>query len=228
MKIVLIHDGTDYEALLLTSLVIGLKKKYAGAKIVWAGRPDCFPLVKYNKRIKKCIDISSIDNLEGLTQFYKSDICINPYATQMAANFVSACVSDKTYGFDKNGPVDANAEFFDNVMYGDLKTNRTILDIYYGLADLKWQGEGYGLSYYPRKKQCKTVGIYLHDAVDQQLEGETITLPKKWFDRFDTINEYQKIITDDLFTLHASLSLRKEVLFCKTLRYNLNFAARSL
>jgi len=228
MKIVLIHDGPDYEALLLTSMVIGLKKKYAGAKIVWAGRPDCFPLIKYNKRVKKTIDLRSSDSFEGLSQFYKSEICINPYPTKVATDFVSMCGSEQVLGFNKNGPVDNNAEFFNNVIYGDLTTNRTVLDVYYGLAGMAWQGEGYGLSYYPRKKQCKETGIFLHENIEKATEGEHINMPKKMFDKFDTLNEYRQIITDDLFALHASLALRKEVLFCKPTPYNLNFSARHI
>lgn len=219
MKIILIHDGTDHESLLLTSLVIGLKKKFVDSKIVWAGRPDCFQLVKYNKRIRKIVD------LKDKNKPHVCDICINPYTTESALNFVDSCETNKVLGFSKHGPVDHNAEFFNNVLYGDLRTNKTILDLYYGLADMQWQGEGYGLSYYPRNKQIKDHGCYFinnHDPVTIP----NIPLPSKIFAKLDAINEYKSIHTDDLFVLHAGLALRKDMVFYKDLPYQLNFGAK--
>jgi len=224
MKIVLIHNGTDYEALLLTSLAIGLKKKYANAKILWAGRPEYFPLVKFNKRVKKCLNINNVYDLASLTHFYKSDVCINPYPDKIAIKFTEICAAEKYYGFTKDGAIDHNAELFKNVIYGDLTTNKTVLDLYYGLVDMKWRGEGYGLSYYPRHKQSKDVGIYMQNHPD--IEGDHIKMPSNLFAKFDILNEYQHVVTDDMFALHASLALRKKATFYGSLPYSLNFGGQ--
>ena len=226
LKIVVIHSGIDYEALLLTSLLIGLKKKYMSSQILWVGNPSYFCLIKYNKRVKRCFNLDKCYDLSSLTSFYGSDVCLNISLNKQACKFASACGAKIIYGFDKNGPVDRNAEFVSKVLSGKVKTNKTVLDLYYSLAEMHWKGEGYGLSYYPKLKQTKKCGTYLHTdfRTDNEDEDcEEIELPRQFLDRFDVLNQYATIITDDLFVLHAGLALKKKVHCCRKLSYQLNF-----
>ena len=219
MKIIVVHDGPDYEILLLTSILIGLKKKYNNSKILWVGDPRSFCLIKYNKRVKKCLNVTKVYDLAA-TDFYKSELCVNISSNTQAQRFASICEAQEFAGFDANGPVNRSAEFFQKIVNNNLKTNKTILDLCYSLIDVKWKGEGYGLGYYPRKKQSKECGVFLQETSD---EGEIIELPDELLAKFDTLNQFAHIITDDLFVLHAGLALRKKVTFQGDLPYKPNF-----
>ncbi len=227
MKIIVVHAGDDAEALLLTSLVIGLRKKYPKSDILWVGNPAFFPLVKYNKRIKKCFDISKVYDLSIVTHFYGSDLCVNITPTSESQKFTQTCGAELFVGFYNNVPIDKNVEFFRNVITGKVKTNKTILDLCYNVANLKWRGEGYGLSYYPRQKQTKHCGIFLKED-DDSFDGEKIQMPAKLLKRFDTINQFSTIVTDDIFVAHASLALRKKLIFKGNPTYNFNFDAQKI
>lgn len=225
MKIIILHSNNLNELLPLMSLLIGLKKKYEKSSLIWIGCKKYFSLIKYNKRVKTCFDIEKEYNLSDLTAFYGSEICINTSWHKSMTSFSSLVGAKKYFGFDKNGPVNHAAEFFYKVMNYDITTNKTVLDMYYSLADLKWGGEGYGLSYYPKLKQNKKYGIF---AEKEDENYEEIDMPNDLLRRFDVINQYEQIKTDDLFTLHASLALRKKAIFCEKLPYKLNFSAKIL
>lgn len=221
MKIIVIQSGPAYEVLLLSGVLIGLKKKYPDAKTLWVGDPAYFPLIKFNKRIKKHLNIHKSGDLAALTSFYGSDVCYNTSLDRSAQKFASTTNSKVYYGFNERGAVDGSATFFQNVLTNQLITRKTILDLYYNLAGMTWHGEGYGLSYYPRHKQSKGTGIYCQSEI--WMEGEKLTLPINLLQKFDTINQYAHIITDDLFVLHVALALRKKATFVGNLPYNLNF-----
>jgi hypothetical protein len=133
-----------------------------------------------------------------------------------SASVMSSIIGKRLLGFGKKGPLTEDAAFFKSVMTGELTTNKTLLHMYYNMADLQWRGEGYGLAYYPRTKQSKPLGVYMKKygagfSMDQ--EFESIRLPKPLLKQMDKINEYEKIVTDDLFVLHASIALKKLVTF---------------
>jgi len=226
MRLIVIHSGPEHEVLLLTSLLIGLKKKYGtSAKILWVGDPAFFCLVKYNKRVKKCFNINQVMDLPTITNFYGSDACINISLDNKSGRFASMCGAKQYFGFDKDGPIDRNAEFAQKVIKGEIKTNKTALDLYYSLIGSKWKGEGYGLSYYPRNKQSKECGTYL---IDETIpDCDLISLPDEFLPKFDTLNQFAQIVTDDIFVLHAGLALRKKVTFRGDLPYKPNFTSKS-
>lgn len=221
MKIIVVHSGTEHEVLLLTSILIGLKKKYgSNSRILWVGDPEFFCLVKYNKRVKKCLNINHLWDIPA-TNFYESEICINISLNDKATKFTSICGAKQFFGFTQNGPVDGNAEFAQKIIEKKLRTNKTALDIYYNIVGMKWKGEGYGLSYYPRLKQSKNCGSYTHNNIAPKCEE--ISLPDDFLSKFDAINQYSHIFTDDIFCLHAGLALRKQVTFLGDLPYKPNF-----
>lgn len=216
----MVHNGPPEEVLLLTGVLIGLKKLHPQSKVLWVGDPQYFPIIRFNKRIRKILNIHKGNDLASLTHFYGSDICYNPSDSETACRFASITGSKQYFGFNKDGAVDKNAEFFQKITSGKLKTNKTILDMYYGLAGIKWRGEGYGLSYYPTIKQTKQVGICAEQINEP---GEIFKASNDYLETFDIINQYKKIITDKLFVAHAALALRKKVVFRGSIPYKLNF-----
>jgi hypothetical protein len=222
MKIVLVQSGPGHDVLVLGSLIIGLHKKYQGSQIIWVGSPKFFDLVKYNRRIRRCVDIGQELTFSGLSLFYNTDLCINPSNTKEAKKFVSSLSAKNYLGFIKQGAVDRHAEFFHKVTSGEISTCKTILDLYFTLAGLKWSGEGYGLSYYPRKRQDKEHGSYLNIATPFA-EASPINLPKKLLAQFDVINQFKNVHTDNLFVAHAAIALRKHLYFYADLPYKLEF-----
>lgn len=223
MKVILVQSGPDHEVLILGSVLIGLHKRYQNTEVVWVGDPKYFELVKYNKRVKNCVDINQELSLSSLNKLYGADICINPSMTKRARNLMSSVHSKKQFGFDKNGPIDRSADFFKKIMSGEICTRKNILDIYFSLSGLKWSGEGYGLSYYPRKKKEKAIGRYLSADIEVE-DSIPIQLPQKLLSRFDVLNQFETIHTDDLFVAHSGIALRKYVHFyCKSLPYQIEF-----
>ncbi len=219
MKIVIIQSGPAHEVLILASLLIGISKKYRNSTIIWVGEPAYFDILKYNKRISEVIDITQGVSFSALASMYDADICVNTCLDKHAREFASLLNGPKIYGFSKESD-SRESEFFLNIIKSNLTTNKTILDLYYGLAGLEWKGEGYGLSYYPRSRQKFDCGYYSRQKIDN---CRRIDLPSDLLQKFDVLNRYAHIITDDLFTLHASLSLRKEVTFTSKLPYRIEF-----
>jgi len=223
-KIVLVQYGSDSEIMPLLSLVIGLSKKYPKHHIVWVGEPSVFELIKYNKRIHSVIDITQEFDLSTLQNIIGCEICVNVSFTKVAREFTSKVITKLCFGFNKDGPINRTAEFFHKVANHDLTTKKSVLQLYYDLANLRWKGEGYGLSYYPRSKQTKKCGQYQEQSIPDCTE---IKKPKKILPYFDMLNQFARIMTDDLFTAHASIALRKECIFSdNSLPYRMEFFGR--
>ena len=219
-RIILVQYGPPETVLLLTSALIGLKKIYNHSKVLWVGEPQYFSIIKFDKRIHKKLNIHKGSDLASLTYFYGSDICYNPSMHKTACTFASITGSKYIFGFNKNGPTSKSAEFFQKVMSGNLRTCKTILELYYGLANIRWNGEGYGLTYYPSTKQNKDVGVCMKKPTET---NEQFCTTNDYPELLNLINQYKKIITDNLLVAHMSLSLRKKVEFHGFLTYKLNF-----
>jgi len=89
------------------------------------------------------------------------------------------------------------------------------LQLYYDLAEIGWKGEGYGLSYYPKTKQTMESGAYIDEETPKNCTK--IKMPDQILPRLDMLNEFASIYTDDVFTAHASIALRKKCYFTKEL-----------
>jgi len=224
-KIVIIQTGDDAEIFPLLSLVIGLKKSYPKSQIIWAGDNYISDLIRYNKRVKRFIDIKQDFTMKTLQIVFGSEMCVNTSINSTAKQFASNVNADKTVGFDKKGATSRQAEFFGNVISGKMSTQKTALQLYYDLAELRWRGEGYGLSYYPKIKQTEQCGTFMaeHEEPD---DCSPIKMPTEILDKLDTVNKYEKIITDDVFTAHASIALRKQCTFISDLTYQMEFFGR--
>lgn len=222
-KIVIIQSGSCCDSLITTSVLIGLSKKYPGFSIYWIGKTDSFALVKFNKRIKKRFDIEQDLTFETLTYVYNPNLCINFSIDKKSINIQSSLNAADNLGFSKNGPLTKQSEFFNNVINNKLKTNKTILDIYYNLCGLRWDGEGYGLSYFPKTKQAKEYGKYIESRNITCLYPE-IKISKNILQTFDSINEYKDIHTDNEFIVHSSIALKKNITFySNTINYQIEY-----
>lgn len=225
MKITIVHSGSEHEIFPLMSLLIGLSKHYSDCSIIWIGLSQTADLLKYNKRISNFLDVSDELTLNSLQIVFGTDICVNVAPDRKTRKFSSSLGAAQVVGFDKNGATSHRAEFFNKVMTGEISTKKTLLQIYYDLLDLRWRGEGYGLSYYPKSKQTKSCGYFLEE--DNIEQCTKIKLPSEITRRLDVLNQFDEIYTDDLFVLHAGIALRKQVhLLSDNLPYRIEFFGR--
>ncbi len=225
-NIIIVHKDSEESVFPLLSLVIGLRKRYAGTNIIWAGEPQIADLIRYNKRIKRFIDINKEFTIKTLSIVFGAEICVNTSQCKAAAKFASNVAAKVTVGFDKEGATSREAEFFHKVTSGEISTNKTILQLYYDLVGLKWRGEGYGLSYYPKTKQREKCGAFLTQYQGELDNCTKIKMPTRILDRLDTVNRFAHVVTDDLLTAHSSIALRKNCTFFSNLPYRLEFFGR--
>jgi len=125
-------------------------------------------------------------------------------------------------------PINKDAEEYFAIMHNRVRSDKNMLQVLYKLAGLTWKGEGYDLAYYPKNKTNKhRTGIAIsNDALRQFVKNNlklemseihSVPIRKNLFKKMDEINRCVNIITDDLFILHASIALRKNVEFLDVL-----------
>jgi len=226
-KIIIIQYGDDAEVFPLLSLVIGLRKAHPSSQIIWAGDRFLSNLIRYNKRIKRFIDVEQEFTIKTLQIVFGAEICVNTSTSSIAKQFASNVGAKHTIGFDKKGATSRQSEFFGNVISGEISTKKTDLQLYYDLVGLQWRGEGYGLSYYPKVRQTEQCGAFMTTYEDPE-DCSRIKMPKAILDKLDTINRYEKIITDDVFSAYAGIALRKECTLIANLSYQMEFFGRGL
>lgn len=224
-KIVIIQQGSNTEIFPLLSLAIGLRKAHSDSQIIWAGDPVLSDLIRYNKRIKRFINIEQEFTMKTLQMVFGAEICVNTSISSIAKQFASKVGANHTIGFDKKGPTSRQAEFFGNVALGKISTKKTALQLYYDLVGLRWRGEGYGLSYYPKVRQTERCGSFM-TTYEEPDNCSRIKMPKGALDKLDTINRYAEIITDDVFSAHAAIALRKQCTLISDLPYQMEFFGR--
>ena len=223
-KIVIVQQG-ETEIFPLLSLVIGLGKAYSASQIIWAGDRSLSELVRYNKRIKRFIDVEQEFTMETLQIVFGAEICVNTSTSLITKQFASNVNATHTVGFNKKGATSRQAEFFGNVISGKISTKKTALQLYYDLVGLQWKGEGYGLSYYPKMKQTEQCGAFM-TIYDHPENCSRIKMPKGALGQLDTLNQYAEVITDDVFSAHASIALRKQCTLMANLPYQMEFFGR--
>lgn len=224
-KFVIIQYGDAAEVFPLLSLVIGLQKEHPNSHIIWAGDPSLSDLIRYNKRVKRFIDIEQEFTIKTLQIVFGAEICVNTSSSPLAKRFASNVNAKSVIGFDQNGATSQQSEFFKNVITGKISTKKTALQLYYDLVGLRWRGEGYGLSYYPKTRQTERCGAFM--TIHDEPKGcSTIRMPEKVLSKLDTLNRYTEIVTDDVFSAHASIALRKQCTLVGDLSYQMEFFGR--
>jgi len=218
MKIALLNFQEPWHVLASTSLIRGLLANKESTMTLFVAH-ESFPVVQYNNRVEV---VSGYTWSSG----QKFDLAINMSPSIEACNFMSEIVSQQKKGFvEKTGlpsPVDRDAEEYFSIMHGNEKSDRHLLQVLFRLCGRTWKGEGYDLSYFPKNKTSKRkTGIAIsNDALRQFIKNNLtlqmtepchVPMKKDLFKRMDEINRCMYILTDDLFTLHASIALRKNV-----------------
>ncbi len=224
MKIAILDYGKPWHVLASTSLIKGLNKKFPDNNITFFVNHESLPIIQYNSKIEPVSGyIHKTDDV--------FDFVLNVTPTIEACNFSSEIKSSCKLGFiEKIGNIafaNKEAEEYFDIMHNGVTTERHMLQVLYRVAGLTWKGEGYDLVYYPKNKTKRNrTGIAIsHDAlrhfVKNNLKLEmselySVPMKKDIFKRMDEINRCMNIITDDLFVLHASIALRKDVEFLDT------------
>lgn len=230
MDIVVYQFGDPWYALASTSLVHGLRFAYPGCKIRWVTSEENFPLFAYNRRLT---DVSIGENAPNS----RCDLAVNLTPSPACCQAMKAgdFCDRRGFVFNKENVGVSDSSMLDilEVANGRQKTTKHVLQIIYSLAGLKWRGEGYDLSYYPRNKMRKTkTGVAVVDDSLRQfiwdglkLEYSSlwhIPMKKNLLKRIDEINRVKRIITNDWFCLHASIALKKHVEFVDDQDYNMS------
>lgn len=154
------------------------------------------------------------------------DMAVNLSPTFLCADIMSDVRASKKLGY---GVADEKISFYNDgakahyetVHLGKV-TKANLFQLMFGIADISWQGEGYGLSYFPRNKTRKgltgiaTKDIRLREFLINNLNLEwsrlwQIPFKKNVLKHIDETNRCKQIVTDDITTLHVALALRKSV-----------------
>jgi len=227
MNILLVHLGTPCECFIASSVIKGLKKRYAKQHPlhihVLVGNKDSLSVLRYNNHIRMIYPINKVPSEFKKKQF---DLLINLHPKFTEKEYFEINAEEKL-GFNYTEEGDITQLH----MYEFKKTTKNIFQMYYILAGLRWKGEGYSVFYNPKKKHKRHItGLYiinknLLDFVKDRLQLDLSVVKdiqphKSVFKKLDEVNKCENVITDDAFTMHQSLFLRKSVCFLETIDYN--------
>lgn len=232
MRIAVLNFEEPWLVIVSTSLIRGLKKAYPNAQIIFFVNQESEILLRYDR------DIETVNGYTTDNMIF--DIVINLSPTLEASNLCQNLEANNKYGFiDRNSHVcaiDKSAQDYYESVFANKTTKKCILQLIYRVANLKWHGEGYKLNYYPKNKTCRSdTGIVVEDDVLREYvksnlklslsRMKCLSLRSNLHKKIDEINKCTNIVTDDLFILHASICLRKNVQFLdkKGLGYNIEF-----
>ena len=218
MQILIINLGNYCDCFVSTSIIKALKSENENVKIDCVVKNEKIrSIFKYNKKIRNVFTKAKFKKAPPKT--YDKLINLDP------SNSIKIKAKEKV-GFGYSNDKKAL-----EILYGNKKTNKNIFQVYFSLAQLKWRGESYDFYYHPKTKTKKDkTGLYLSNTnlkryIVQKMELNESTLwiipyHENVFKRIDEINRCNNIITDDTFTMHISVFLRKHVFFLKTLPQN--------
>lgn len=224
MKIAVLNFGEPWLVLASTSLIRGLMKKFPEANISFFVSQESLPVIQFNRKV---VPISGYTHNKDVV----FDLAVNMTPTVEASDFMAEIDAKTQTGFlERNGdilPINKDAEEYFSIMHEGQSSDRHLLQVLYKLVGLTWRGEGYDLAYYPKNKTNKhRSGIAIsHDALRQFVKNNlklemseiySVPIRKNLLKKMDEINRCMNIITDDLFILHASIALRKNVEFLDT------------
>ena len=240
MDVAIIQLGEPWQTLVSTSLIKGIKRVFGSCNLHWTTTQEGYPLLQHNPSIARVSSdirdhVGPYDFIINLTP--NLDVCKHLSGVRTNARF------GYIYDENANGIKFANqdARDWNDLLCGNdlIESGKTVLQRMFRVAGMTWRGEGYDLAYYPRNKVKKgKVGIAIADGdlrvfVKRNLELSFndlwhIPMRKNLLKRIDEINICKNIVTDDLFTLHAGISLRKNVQFLdrKNLKINFEFFGR--
>jgi len=224
LNIAILNFEVPWIVLASTSLIRGFLNKFPNSNIYFFVSQESFPVLQHNQKIQVISGYTS--NLP-----FSFDLVVNLSPTIESSNFMAELDSKIKLGFiESSGNIsylNKDAEEYYAIMYNRLPTEKNIFQVIYKIAGLTWRGEGYDLTYYPKNRTNKRrTGIAVsHEDLRHFIKknltlsmSEICSVPirKNIFKKMDEINRCMNIITDDLFILHASIALRKNVEFLDT------------
>lgn len=238
MNIAIIYIADPWQTLVATGLISGIKRAFGDCNISWITSNESLCLLSHNPRLSHVS--SNIETLKG-----PFDFVLNLTINLEIAKYLENIRSGARFGFfyhkesNKLDFCDKNAfDYFDS-LYRNQYTNKTFIQLLFRTLGITWKGESYSLCYYPKNKSKKDkTGIAIGDNslrsyVKNNLKLDLtdlwhIPLRKNILKRIDEINRCNIIVTDDIFTAHAAVAMRKMVYFLDTqeLSFGLEFFGR--
>lgn len=228
--VVILQYGEPWISLASTTLIKAIHRDHNKVSLDWATTQESYCLFQHNSRIR--------DLMVGYGPFYnRYDIAINLSPTEESCSIMGDIEAKSKMGFGivngKIGYFNADAEEGLSVLKKNETSERNILQILFRIAGLRWRGDGYDLAYYPKNKTKKIkTGIaieneelrkYVKNNLNlQQSELWHVPMKQNLLKRIDEINRCKRIVTDDLFSVHASIAMRKHVEFLDTKGLNIN------
>lgn len=225
MNIAVLNYGEPWHVLVSTSLIRGLKRKYPDSDIYFFSSQDSYPVLQYNSKIHAVSGYVYDINVTF-------DFAINMTPSVEASNFMLEFNTKNKFGFIENGgnvlPINKDAEEYFSIMHNGVRSDKNILQVFYKICGLVWRGEGYDFAYYPKNRtNAKKTGIAISNNALRQFvknnlklqmsEMHSVPIRNNIFKKIDEINRCKYIITDDLFILHSSIALRKNIEFLDTI-----------
>lgn len=232
MKIAIVNHEDPWNVLASTTLIKSLKNLHRNCSITYFVNKESYPVLSFNNNISVCIE--NIDNKFDLVYNLSPNFNSAEFSSLLSDNIIGFLPCDKSISFS-----DKEVENYYNILYGNSFSDKNILQLLFRFCGLVWRGEGYNLYYYPKNRTRKnSVGIYisnkgLRDFVQNNLSLSNLhvnIIPdrKNILKKMDEINRWAYIVTDDLFVLHSSIALRKDVEFLDVigLKYKLEFFSK--
>jgi len=213
MEILFVNLGSLCDCFVSTCVLRGLRKVYNNPNIDVLVSDEEHKLVfKYSKNVKNV--------------FCKKDIVpdkIYDVLINLSPDELGSLTAKEMHGFGTE-----NGNQFYDVLFGEKKINKNIFQVYYNLSGMAWHGESYDFRYNPKCRQKKNrTGILVANTNLKRYIIEKLKLDKgviweipfktNMTKRLDEINKCTNVITDDFFTMHMSIYLRKYVFFLETL-----------
>jgi hypothetical protein len=227
MKFLIINFGTLCETFISTCIIKGIYKNHSQEsqpEIYWiCNDQESLNILKYNKKIKKVYIKGEVP--ESLLKM-NFDRVINLSPEFLPANDLNILSNDiRGFNFD-----DKSNKLYD-IVYGNVKSNLNIFQIYFKLSGMTWKGEGYDVNYIPRNKSKKNrTGIAIANANLRNyiIDKLKLDITKLWivpfkkniFKKIDEINRVNYLITDDFLSMNIGLFVRKNIYFLETIPYN--------
>lgn len=228
MKILVIHLGTQSECFAASSVIKGITSKYGKNTTLYFIVKDKFSeqVYRYNPNVKKTYIIDKVP-FEFLKETYDLFINLHPDFSEKS-NFSISAKEKIGFNIEK---AEKNRQDLYKALYEDKKINKNIFQIYFNLANLKWQGEGFDINYHPKiktKKNLSGLAVANANLRNHIIQHLRLDLSKIWvipfrqnlYKKMDEINRCSNIVTDDFLTMYASLYLRKSVCFLETMPAN--------
>lgn len=211
----LLHLNDPADAIVATSLIKRLAKD--GFTVYCVSNEVSEPVFEFSGGTNLSVDQARKGSFDVAVNLSPSFLCADIMNNIRASKKLGYGVTDEQISFFNDG---AKAHY-ETVHLGKV-TKANLFQLMYGIADITWQGEGYGLSYFPRNKTRKgltglaTKDVRLREFLISNLSLEwsrlwQIPFKKNVLKHIDETNRCKQVVTDDMTTLHVALALRKNV-----------------